>query len=68
MGKSNRACDKRRFKAKEKKEKKQLRRSQKKKKKRTKSEEERVGVGKNLQICKFIQFIKKGSWCQENYI
>ena len=59
MGKSNRACDKRRFKAKEKKEKKQLRRSQKKK--RTKSEEERVGVGKNLQICKFIQFIKKGS-------
>lgn len=66
MGKSNRACDKRRFKAKEKKEKKQLRRSQKKK--RTKSEEERVGVGKNLQICKFIQFIKKGSWCQENYI
>jgi hypothetical protein len=59
VGKSNRACDKRRFKAKEKKEKKQLRRSQKKK--RTKSEEERVGVGKNLQICKFIQFIKKGS-------
>jgi hypothetical protein len=51
VGKSNRACDKRRFKAKEKKEKKQLRRSQKKK--RTKSEEERVGVGKNLQICKY---------------